>query len=93
MKKVHGGKHTPGLPENVAGVNGKDTICEKFCSVYSVLYNSASSEEKINVIKNRVDPNFVGNASVEVNKNTMEDVKLAIVTMKKNKGDVSQIYT
>ena len=95
MKKAHGGKHAPGLPENVAGANGEDEICEKFRSAYSELYNSASSEDKMNVIKIRVDANIVGNASVEpqVSKITMEVVKLAIVTMKKNKGDLSKIYT
>ena len=30
MKKSHGGKHSPGLPENVAGANGEEDICEKF---------------------------------------------------------------
>ena len=30
MKKSHGGKHSPGLPENVAGANGEEEICKKF---------------------------------------------------------------
>ena len=46
MKKSHGGKHSHDLPENVAGANGPEEICEKFRSVYSELYNSAGSSDK-----------------------------------------------
>ena len=95
MNKAHGGKHAPKLPENGLWANGKDMICEKFRSVYSQLYNSASSEEEINVINARVESNIVRNDSVEMRKITEDEegVKLAAVTTKKNKGDVPQIYT
>ena len=33
LKKARGGKHTTDLPENVAGANGEEEICEKFRSV------------------------------------------------------------
>ena len=46
LKKARGGKHTPDLPENVAGANGEEEICKKFWSVYSELYNSAGSGDE-----------------------------------------------
>ena len=54
LKKARGGKHTPDLPENVAGANGEEEICEKFRSVYNELYNSAGSGNEMNIIKQRV---------------------------------------
>ena len=93
MKKAQGGRHKPGLPENVGGANGEEEICEKFCSVYSELYNSTGTEDKMNVIKERISAKIGDGASVEVNKISGGVVKTAAVTMKKNKGDVSGSYT
>jgi exonuclease III len=41
LKKTRGGRFSPDLPENVAGANGEEEICETFKGVYNELYNSA----------------------------------------------------
>ena len=93
MKKSHGGKHSPGLPENVAGANGEEEICEKFRTVYSTLYNSADSSDKMTVVKQRIEEGIKEDSSMEAEKITCEVVKMAAVTMKKCKGDVSGSFT
>ena len=93
LKKARGGKHTPDLPENVAGANGEEEICEKFRSVYSELYNSAGSGDEMNTIKQRVEASVCEQSWDKVSKVTSEVVKLAAVTMKKSKGDVTGSYT
>ena len=54
MKKSYGGKHSAGLPENVAGANGEEEISEKFRSVYCTLYNSADSSEEMKTVKETI---------------------------------------
>ena len=92
MKKSHGGKHSPELPENVAGANGPEEVCEKFRTVYSELYNSAESSDKMNIIKKRVEEGISDGSTHEVEKITSKVVKLAAASMKKGKGDVSGSY-
>ena len=45
IKKGKGGP--PDLPDTVDGANGPEEIVEKFWTVYSALYNSASTENEI----------------------------------------------
>ena len=93
LKKHHGGKYTPVLPENVAGANGEEEICSKFRSVYRDLYNSADTTDEMEVIKERVEVKTTADSSHEVTKITASVVKLAAVLMKKNKGDVTGSYS
>ena len=92
MRKSHGGKHAHDLPENIAGANGEDEICEKFKSVYSELYNSAETSAAMNVIKTEVEESITPESSHEVFKITGNVVKAAAAIMKSNKGDVSGSY-
>ena len=93
MKKSHGGKHSPNLPENVAGANGEEEICEKFRTVYSALYNSADSSEEMVNVKERVEDNIGEDSINEVQKITCATVKMAAVSMKKSKGDVTGSFS
>ena len=93
MKKSYGGKHSAELPENVAGANGEEEISEKFRSVYCTLYNSADSSDEMNTLKETTEGGISDDSSIEVNKITCEVVKMAAVTMKKCKGDVSGSFT
>ena len=61
--------------------------------MYSALYNSADSSDKMNVVKTRVQSGISEACSVEVDKITTEVVKLAAVSLKTNKGDVSGSFT
>jgi hypothetical protein len=93
LKKHHGGKYSPVLPENVAGANGEEEICSKFRSVYRDLYNSADTSKEMEVIKERVETKITADSSHEVTKVTGSVVKLAAVSMKKSKGDVTGSYS
>jgi hypothetical protein len=93
MKKSHGGKHSPGLPENVAGANGEEEICEKFRTVYSALYNSADSSDEMNVVKQRIEEGISEDSAIEADKITCAVVKMAALSMKKCKGDVTGSFT
>ena len=92
LKKSYGGKHSPQLPENVAGANGEEEICNKFRSVYSDLYNLADTSEEMEIIKERIEAKTSQDCISEVTKITGSVVKLAAASMKKNKGDVSGSY-
>ena len=54
MKKIrNGGGRSADLPEIVDGANGEEEISEKFRSVYSALYNSASTKDEMDqLLKN-----------------------------------------
>ena len=93
LKKTRGGKHTPDLPENVAGASGEDEICQKFRQVYSDLYNSADTSEEMVAIKKQVEENIDEESFVEVSKITCHTVKAAASMMKKGKADVSGSYS
>ena len=46
LKKTRGGRYRPDLPDNVAGANGEDEVCEEFMNGYNELYNSSHISEK-----------------------------------------------
>ena len=92
MKKSHGGKPKHELPENVAGANGEEEVCEKFKSVYKELYNSADTSNAMKVIKDEVEEEVNKESRCEVFKITGDVVKAAAATMKSNKSDVSGSY-
>jgi hypothetical protein len=93
LKKTRGGKFSPDLPETVAGANGEAEIAKKFQQVYRDLYNSAESSENMEVIKGRVEAKAGQEGMEEVEKITLETVKVAAGMMKKGKADVSGSYT
>ena len=98
MKKIrHGGTGGPAeLPENVAGANGEDEIVDKFKEVYSVLYNSAGSEDEMKGLLKRVEALIARDslsAKHSVSKVTASVVKEACCKMKPRKGDVSGGFT
>ena len=93
LKKTRGGRHTPDLPENVAGVSGEEEICQKFRQVYCNLYNSASKEQDMVGIKSRVEDSVTQEHLSEVLKISGASVKAAAITMKKGKADVSGSYS
>jgi hypothetical protein len=92
MKKTRGGKYTPDLPENVAGANGEEEVCNKFKGVYEQLYNSADSSVEMLAVRERVRANTKQEQVEEVQKVTGEVVKLAASGMKSGKADVSGSY-
>ena len=93
LKKLKGGKNSQELPENVAGANGPDEVCQKFKDVYSDLYNSADISQEMEGIKADIESKVCQENIIEVNKITTESVKTAAHMMKKGKCDVSGSYT
>ena len=93
LRKIRGGKHTPDLPEAVAGANGEEEICQKFRQVYSDLYNSANTYQEMTVIKAEVEEDVDEEGLTEIQKITGATVKAAAVSMKKGKADVSGSYS
>ena len=81
------------LPDNVAGAEGEAAIVQKFREVYSALYNSASSAEEVQQIKERLVELIRQDSMHEVMKITGERVKEAAGLMKCGKGDVSEGYS
>ena len=92
LRKIRGGKCRAELPQNVAGANGEEEICEKFKEVYENLYNSAPSVEETSAVKIEVESNIKQEDIVEVHRVTKEAVKHAAGMMKKGKMDVSGSY-
>ena len=88
MKKSHGGKTKHELPENVAEVNGKEKVCNKFKTVFEELYNSADTTDEVNMITSEVEIDIKAEFSAEVLKITGQVVKADAATMKNNKSDV-----
>jgi hypothetical protein len=84
LKKTRGGKSNPDLPENVAGGNGEEEVCEEFKKVYSRLYNSAPT------VVEDIEPDKSELAEVE--KVTGLVVKMAVSGLKKGRHDVSGSY-
>ena len=94
MKKVRsGGGGEADLPDNVAGAEGEAAIVQKFREVYSALYNSASSAEEVQQIKERLVELIRQDSMHEVMKITGERVKEAAGLMKCGKGDLSEGYS
>ena len=92
LRKTRGGKHTPDLPESVAGANGVEEVCQKFRQVYSELYSSADTSEEMVEIKSRIEESVTDEGFEEIQKITMKSVKTAAHMMKKGKADVSGSY-
>ena len=93
LRKTRGGRHTPDLPETVAGANGEEEICQKFRQVYHDLYNSSNTSEDMISIKARVETNIQNEGLTEVLKISSASVKAAAVLMKRGKADVSGSYS
>ena len=56
MKKVKKGCNVNAeLPDSVGGVQGQEEIVEKFKEVYSALYNSASTADDVDIIKDKLN--------------------------------------
>ena len=85
MKEIKSGsKAAPELPDSVAGANGEKEVVDKFREVYSALYTSASSENEMLVLKDRLKEMIkadVDGSAMEVMKVTSDSL------MKLGKGD------
>ena len=94
MKLIRKGGGGPAdLPDTVAGTNGEQEIAEAFRFVYSGLYNSASTEDEMRVLHERIG-NLITPESVQhVAKVTGSIVKEAVCSMKPRKSDVTSCYT
>ena len=94
MKKVRsGGNGAAELPDNVAGAEGEDEIVEKFKEVYSALYNSSSTADEVQTIKDRLGELINMGSMEEVLKINGEAVKAAAGLMKTGKADITQGYS
>ena len=93
LRKTRGGRHTPDLPETVAGANGEEEICQKFRQVYEDLYNSADTNQEMKVIKDKVEANIDAEGLTEVMKISCASAKAAAVLMKRGKADGSGSYS
>ena len=91
MKKAKKGCNVAAeLPDCVGGADGEDNIVEKFKEVYSALYNSASTEDDVNIIKEKLSELISESSMDEVMKITGDKVKEAAGLMKLGKADVSE---
>ena len=94
MKIIRRGGGGPAeLPDTVAGGNGEEEIVEKFKLVYSGLYNSASTNEEMQVLQDTVEKLVTPEAVSEVSRVTGASVKAAVCNMKPRKSDVSSCFT
>ena len=86
MKNIRkGGKSSADLPDNVAGANGEEEIVEKFRLVYSGLYNSASTEEEMKILHEKVNRLITPESVQQVARVTGHIVKEAVCSMKPRK--------
>ena len=94
MKVIKKGGGGPAeLPDTVGGANGEEEIVEKFKGIYSSLYNSASTEEEVSILSEKIKPLVSHNSLDEVAKVTGDVVKQAACKMKSRKSDVSSWFT
>ena len=94
MKQIRrGGGRATELPDTVGGANGDLEIVEKFKLVYSTLYNSASSDEEMKLLLERVQLLVTPESVHEVSRVTGSIVKEAVSLMKPGKADVSTCFT
>ena len=82
------------LPDCVDGAEGEQDIANKFKEVYETLYNSASSDDEMEALKEKIKGLISSEDSEkEIMRITGEVVKEAITKMKPHKMDVSHGYT
>jgi hypothetical protein len=94
MRKVLGSKHQEQeLPDSLEGAVGHSAILNQFRSLYSTLYNSAGTEDKLDVLKVLMDTKVDCRSDFEVRKVTAREVKEACRRMKGGKMDVGQGYS
>ena len=94
MKKIRkGGGGATELPDTVGGANGESEIVEKFKLVYSSLYNSASSEDEMKVLFDKVHKLITPESVQHVARVTGSIVKEAVCSMKPRKSYVSGTFT
>jgi hypothetical protein len=93
MKLIRKGGGGPAeLRDTVAGGNGEQEIVEKFILVYAGLYNSASTEEEMKLIHEKVEKLITPESVQEVARVTGHIVKTAVCSMKPHKSDRSSCY-
>ena len=93
MRKLRAGNDgIAELPDNVAGADGEDEIVEKFREVYSALYNSSSTADEVEVIRNKVRELVTNDSIQEVARINGKTVKAAAGLMKAGKTDISEGY-
>ena len=94
MKLIRKGGGGPAeLPDTVAGANGEQEIVDKFRFVYSGLYNSASTEDEMKALHDKVDKLITVDSVQHVARVTGSIVKEAVCSMRPRKSDVSGCYT
>ena len=94
MKLIRKGGGGPAeLPDTVAGANGEQEIVDKFRFVYSGLYNSASTEDEMKALHDKVDKLITADSVQLVARVTGSIVKEAVCSMRPRKSDVSSCYT
>ena len=94
MKLIRKGGGGPAeLPDTVAGANGEQEIVDKFRFVYSGLYNSASTEDEMKALHDKVDKLITADSVQHVARVTGSIVKEAVCSMRPRKSDVSSCYT
>ena len=93
MRRVLGSKHqAQEVPEALEGEVGQGPVLEKFRSLYSALYNSASTSANMEELKERMKSMLDCRSEGEIRKVTPEEVAAACRKMNGGKVDVSQGY-
>ena len=81
------------LPETVEGADGEEEIVDKFCTVYSTLYNCADTKPGMEELKEKINEMIKPEDIEEVHKVTSDAVNNAVKQMKARKSDISGGYT
>ena len=97
MKRILGRKDTgQTVPESLDGKVTHDTILERFKECYEELYNSAGSENAMDIMKAKLEQivkDDVLGSTHEIQKVTGQVVKEACSRMLPGKTDVTEAYT
>jgi hypothetical protein len=94
LRRIKSGKgQMDELAETVDGATGEDNVVSKFKHVFETLYNSAGTQEEMEVLQGRIRGLLGEDSKAEVMKVTSEVVKRAAVMMKPHKMDVSQGFS
>ena len=94
MRRVMGSKHqAQEMPESLEGAVGHGAVVDKFKSLYELLYNSASSEERMGELREMMAGMVDCRDEAEVRRVTPEVVAAACRKMKGGKVDVTEGYT
>lgn len=77
----------------IGGVTGEKKIVEKFCEVFSKLYNSAGTGKEMSDLNSKISSLIKEDSVEEVKKITSGVMKKTTLLMKSGKGDVSGGFT